>query len=117
MEIEIFNQNYTNDIIDQFQEIMLNEELKFFASDMLSYGFNNMQEIDEAIVRAIQICQTASIPLRKNFKSIYLSNNGGGIICDWKLSAFSRKLVILNAAATIPLVAKFQIGLLKIDCK
>ncbi len=115
MEITIFNQNYNNVVIDQFEEIMLDVELKFFASDMLSYGFS-VQEIDGAIERAIQICQTASIPVRNNFKSIYLSNNRE-ILCDWKLSVFSRKLVILNAAASLPLVAQFQLELLKMDSK
>lgn len=117
MEITIFNQNNHNDVIDQFEEILLDTELKFFASEMLLYGFNNMQEIDDAVERAMQICLTASIPLRKNFKSIYLGNNGGEVICDWKLSTFSRKLVVINADPSLPLVAQIQIELLKMDGK
>lgn len=116
MEIAIFNQKYSNDIIEQFEENILDAELKFYASDMLLYGFNNMKEIDDAIERAIQICHTASIPIRSNFKSIYLSNNRG-VICDCKLSDFGRKLLIINASATIPLVAQIQLELLKIDSK
>lgn len=116
MEIAIFNQNNHFDVIDQFEEVMLDAELKFFASDMLLYGFNNMHEIDQAIERARQICETADIPVRNNFKSIYLSNNGE-VFCDCKLSNFSRKLVMINADASLPLVAQFQIELLKIENK
>ena len=112
MEIKIFNQNYNNEVIEHFQDTMNDSELKFLASEMLKDGFNNMEEINDAINRAIQICRTASIPLRSNFKSIYLSNNGE-VICDWKLSSLSRKLVIINAAASLPFVAQIQIELLK----
>jgi len=116
MEVTILNQNNHFDSIDWFEEVMIDADLKYFASDMLLYGFNNMHEIDEAVERAMQICQTAAIPVRNNFKSIYLSNNGE-VFCDWKLSNFSRKLVMINADASFPLVAKIQIELLKTDKK
>ena len=88
--------------------------MKFLASDLLSNGFSDMRQINEAIDRAIQICLSSStFSIKKNFKPVYISDNGN-MLCDWKLSPIARKLVIVNADASIPIVAKIQFELLNI---
>lgn len=112
MKIVVYDQNIKNKALDQFYEIVADSELKFFASEMLLFGFNDMEQIEQAVERAIKICKSASIPVRKNFKSVYLSYQGT-VICDWKISSLGRKLLILNADASIPLVAETQVELIK----
>ena len=116
MELIIYNRNSGSKSIKDFYEQMSDSNLHFFASELLSYGFKNMSQIDIAVERAIQICKVAAVPLRKNFKAVYLSENGS-IVCDYKLSSLGRKLVILNADASIPFVARVQLELINKEIK
>jgi len=111
MNITVYQQDIKNEIIERFIENMLDTNLKFFASELRQFGFGDMQEIEQAVKRAIRVCQATSTPVRSNFRSMYVSDKRT-TICDWKLSSLARKLVIINSNASNPFVAKVQIELL-----
>ncbi len=111
MVIKVYTPNIRSLVINQFNESLLESELKYIASDLLLHGFRDMHQINEAINRSMQICLSSSLSIRTNFKPIYISKRRE-IMCDWKLSTLGRKLVLVNADASIPLVAKFQMELL-----
>lgn len=113
MSMTIYHNHLRNELLDRLLENLLDAELEYTASELfVSLGLIDPYKIDAAVARAIQICQTASIPVRNNFKPVYMSSHGQ-IVCDWRLSPLARKLVILNADASHPLVAKVQVELLK----
>jgi len=111
MDITIYHQQIRHKFLEDFNETILDGELTFTASELMNYGFTDRHQIENAIKRAIQTCQVAHIPVRNNFKTIYFSDHGE-VTNDWKLSALAKKLIIINADTSIPIVAQTQIKLI-----
>jgi len=97
---------------DHFFERLLERDLKLLASELIQYGFEDMSEIDTAVERAMKICVAAAIPIRSNFKRFYISIDGW-IVADWLISDLGKKLILINATASNPYVAKIQMALLQ----
>jgi len=112
MNITIYKDDYSNEVIKQFLESVLDLDLKYLASDLTNYGFSLSNDLDEAVERAIGICRTAEVSIRQNFKPIYIYGDGQ-LICDWRISELGRKLIILNANPSNPLVAIFQLQMIQ----
>lgn len=112
MSIIYYRDNSSNEVIQQFLESVLDLELKYLASDLTDYGFCLSNELTEAVDRAICICRTAEISIRENFKPVYIFGDGQ-LICDWRISEFGQKLIILNANPSNPLVASFQLQMIQ----
>ena len=110
MNIVLYNSSLYNKSYEEFKQLMFDIELSYLASELLNYGFISPNEIEEAVNRAVRICKTAGLNIKKNFKPIYVYKNGD-IVCDWRLSALGRKLVFLNANSDNPFVARLQIEL------
>ena len=68
MSITVYHREIKNEMIERFIENMLDADLEFFASELSQLGFRNMQEIEQAVARAIKVCQASSIPVRSNFR-------------------------------------------------
>ena len=96
---------------DELFDFLQDIRLTHLASDMFVYGFHNSNDLADAIERAMNVCRTLQIPIRRNFKPVYIYRDSG-IIKDWRLSDLGRKLVILNGNSKNPYVAKLQIQLL-----
>jgi len=92
--------------MDDFRDLYLGIQLKYFASDLLREGFTP-QDIREAVQKAMTACKTASLEVRKHFSLVYTQVSGGSIY-DCKLSKFGYALVLLNARPDIPIVARWQ---------
>lgn len=101
----------SSDAIDDFSKAVTDTELRYYASSLMELGIGSIDEIHGAIGRAMQICNALHVPVRSHFKVIYLYKNGT-LITDWRLSEMARKLVLLNADPTNPVVAKIQLRLL-----
>lgn len=114
MNIVIYRQSIRNEIIEQFWEALRDVELKYLASDLNNYGLDYAGDIEDGVQRAIRICKAADIPIRPNFKPVYVSWDGH-LVCDWRLSELGRKLVVLNANPSSPVVARLQLKLLGKD--
>ena len=96
--------------LEEFEEIYSGLSRKYFASDLSSLGIDNGQELTTAVQRAMQACRAAGLSVNRNFKKVYISK-GGDIFRDWKISALARKLIILNADPSNPIIAKLQVKL------
>lgn len=112
MNITIYRDNSRNNGVQSFIESILDLDLKYLASDLTNYGFNQKTELTEAVQRAIAICGTAEISVRRNFKPVFVYGDGQ-LARDWRISEFGRKLIILNADPSNPIVAKFQLQMIE----
>lgn len=112
MNVIICKNDSYNESFEEFRDKLFETELSYFASDLFNFGMISYDEIDIAIQRAINICKTAGLTIKQNFKPVYIYKNNE-IVCDWRLSALGRKLVLLNASANNPFVARLQIELLE----
>jgi hypothetical protein len=84
-------------------------ELRYYASDIMEkLGCEKDDEIDDAIHRVVQACQSLDIPLKRNFKRIY-RYDGIKMSTDWKISPLACYLLMINGNPCNPNVAKAQL--------
>jgi DNA-damage-inducible protein D len=110
MNVILLKNTLYSESFEEFRDKLFETELNYLASDLVNYGLNS-GEIDLAIQRAINICRTAGLTIKQNFKPVYIYKNSE-IISDWRLSALARKLVLLNGNTDNPFVARLQLELL-----
>jgi hypothetical protein len=99
-------------LIDDYDSITDESGLRYFASDAAQeMGFSGPEELQEAVLRAGNLCLAQGLPLKQNFKRIYRCTENG-VYCDWKLSVLAYRLVCLNGYTLNPRVAALQVKLL-----
>lgn len=103
--------------LDYLEEVMVGEffsplgdiDLLYYASDIMEkLGCEKDEEIDDAIQRVVQVCQSLNIPLKRNFRRIY-RYDGFKMSTDWKISPLACYLLMINGNPCNPNVAKAQI--------
>ena len=99
-------------MLDRVGESVLDRNLKYLASELSGYGIESGHELKQAVERAMQVCQSAELSVRSNFKAIYVCIEGQ-LYKDWRLSELGRNLILLNASPANPYVARLQLELLK----
>ena len=96
----------------EYWDTLNDTRLKYLAGDLHQYAISN-DEIQEAVDRAVKVCKATGIPIRENFKPVFVCRNHE-IEQDWRLSPLGRKLVMLNANPANPYVARLQMELVNI---
>ncbi|PHN06202.1 hypothetical protein [Flavilitoribacter nigricans] len=110
-EVVLFHTHYdANDSFDQFLDVLFYREMKYFASDLLEKGLSP-DEIQQAVSRAMLVGKTAGLNLRQHFTIVYTQYRGG-LMKDCKLSKLGYAMVLLNASASSPMVANWQMQVL-----
>lgn len=113
MELTVYHPwKYFHQALDRFQDAIEERALQFKASELAGTGLMDASEVASAVEKAIKVCQAGGISLRGNFRKIYIVNPDG-IVSDWMLSSLARKLVVLNANAGNPVIARVQLSLLE----
>lgn len=100
-----------NEPFEHIADTLFERKLNHFASELFGMGFSDSYKIEESIFRAIKVCNAAHIPVRENFKAIYVCSENE-ILRDWRLSNFALMLVVINADAGNPVVARTQVQLI-----
>lgn len=95
MELTIYNQRESFSSLYNLRESILDKNLKYLASDLVSKELNQATKIQIAVKKAIKICALEGIDVRSNFKPIYMCEKSQ-IMIDWKLSFLAKQLVIIN---------------------
>ena len=112
MQITII-QNHTSPIVDEFAEKMVTLNLLYYASEAAGeMDFDSIEEMHEAVKRAMELCISDGISLKGNFQRVYKCSDDG-IVYDWKLSVLAYKLVCISGKSSNPNVARLTIQLLK----
>lgn len=110
-DVILFQDRYdSNDSFDQFLEVLFYREMKYFASDLLKKGLN-LEDIQEAVSRAILVGKTAGLDIRQHFSLVYTPFQGG-LMKDCKLSKLGYAMVLLNARVSNPAIANWQMQVL-----
>lgn len=98
--------------MEEFVDAYILDSLQYRVSDFFDLGMEDEDELAEAINRAIRVCKSSGVSVEENFRSIYIVGEHG-ILRDWMLSILARRLILLNANPSNPIVARLQIKLLK----
>jgi hypothetical protein len=105
----------SSDHISNVLEDALNERnLIFTAASLTNMGFESMDEIAQAVERAITICNCNGLSVTEHFKTVYISDHDSHTVRrDWKLSKLGYTLVMMNGSCENPVVGRLQIEMLK----
>ena len=79
-----------------------------YASELAEQLRLGEEALDDAIERAFKACAALSIPIRKNFKSVFRTCDDH-LVTDWKLSALACYLIVINADPANHKVARMQV--------
>ena len=97
--------------LNEYLNAYFAQQMPYLASDFLKKGFSP-EDISEAVQRAMTICRTAGMDVRRHFQLIYTQYKNG-IVQDCKLSRVGFGLVLLNGRADEKVVAKWQLEVLE----
>lgn len=102
-------QTQTSPFVDDFVEKIATLNLLYYAMDAANeMEFDSIEEVQEAVKRAMELCISAEISLKENFQRVYKSSYDG-ILNDWRLSSLAYKLVCLSGRSSNPNVARLTI--------
>ncbi len=98
---------------EAIRESLTSRYLRHYAIDVLERaGIREEEEMDRALLRAMQVCQSLDIPLEENFRMVY-RNKDDKILKDFKLSELASSLLMMNANTTNVYVARTQVELIR----
>jgi len=112
MNVVIFQtQNEEQESLADFRDLYFNSQMKYFASDLLHEGLSPTA-IRDAVQKAIRVCTISDLEVRAHFQPVFTEMEGT-IIRDCKLSKLGYGLVMLNAEETIPIIAQWQLKVIR----
>ena len=95
-------------ILDDFQHLLEYKKLRYYASDLFDeQATNHEHHVQEAVKRAMQVCNTLNWPVSNHFKIVYKAF-GEEIGIDYKMSVLGAYLVLMNGNPNLQQVAAFQ---------
>jgi hypothetical protein len=102
-------------VVENFLEQLRELNLVRYASDAADdMEFEGIEEFNEAVKRAIELCIHAGIPVNQHFKRVY-KTSVNSIVYDWRISELGYRLICLNGSTSNPKVARMQMEVLKIS--
>jgi alpha-D-ribose 1-methylphosphonate 5-phosphate C-P lyase len=112
MLITTYYQFRENEALKTLQNVIEEQGLKYYAYDLYDLmHLNAYDELENAIARAIEICKTAHLPVRENFRIIFRDIDGD-LVQDWKLSSVAYQLIIINGNPANNRVAATQVKII-----
>lgn len=110
MELMVYPSYYEShaDLLDHLEEIAAERKLIHYASELLGRGFRNTDELEDALIKAFTEIRAARLPVHYHFKKVFISCEGD-IRYDWLVSDLGMRLIILNADANNPILARLKV--------
>lgn len=96
------------DFLDHLEEVIAEKGLVHYASSLLERGFHDEQELNEALYKACEAIQSARMPVHYHFRKVFICREGD-IQYDWLVSDLGMRLIVLNADASNPILARLKI--------
>lgn len=112
MQVVIYNTERVNPFLGNLEDNLMDFDLHHKGMELVSKGLMRFEELQLAVKRAMNICRTSNINVRRHFKAVYISREGI-LLRDWRLSDLARKLVLINGDSNNEIVAQIQLGLLE----
>lgn len=92
--------------LNRFAEMV---PMHFYASELAEkLGCTSADQLNGALNRTFNICETLGISVRLHFRKVYLYQDGQ-IYPDWKLSNLACYLLMINGNPCSPHVAEAQL--------
>lgn len=108
-----FEQTRTYSPLNEFLDSLAEQQLTYYASDLLEKRCcDSFEELGQAVRRATEVCHTMHLPLQENFKVVYRSQNGE-VMQDWRLSPMAYLLMVINSDSHNDVVARMQVEMVK----
>lgn len=83
--------------------------LRYRASQLYDFGFEDGESVNAAINRAMRLCRNMGDDPRRHFRPFYAVNTEGNeIYRDWRFSKFGFYMVLCNGNPGNPIVGAFQ---------
>jgi len=98
----------------EIDEIMQKGKVPFthLASELMEQlGYRDAKDLNDALLRAFEVCTAMRINIKHNFRKIYRYENDT-LVVDWHLSDLGSYLLMINGNPCNPNVAKAQMYLL-----
>lgn len=99
----------TDRIFELVAEAMDFPGLRYRASDLYEFGFEDGETLQTAINRAMRLCRNMGDDPRRHFRPFYtVSTEANEIYRDWRFSKFGFYMVLCNGNPGNPIVGAFQ---------
>ena len=113
MLVHIDVENYNSPHFEEFLHSLQERKLRYYASELQKIlELPQLNQLDEALRRAMHVCRSQQLELAEHFKPIYRCEETG-VLKDWKLSPLAWCLVMMNADPAYPEVARMQLALIR----
>jgi hypothetical protein len=111
--LQLHRNDFYTASIDDFLEALEQKEMQYSCAS-LQFVYHTPEEIQQAVLRSMRICNAMGIDLRQHFRRRFLSSEAiPELQIDWNLSKLAYCLMLLNGDADNKLVARFQWELLQ----
>ncbi len=100
--------------LEAFLEAYEYSGLQYSSKRLLRYGFDTREAIETALQRAVCICKSRGIPVKKHFRYFYqVDMVNRQVSREWRMSKLGYYLLLCNGAPGNPYVAAFQMEMLR----
>ncbi|QCW99491.1 hypothetical protein FGM00_04960 [Aggregatimonas sangjinii] len=100
-------------VLEAFQEALAYRSLNYTLNGLKRYGFENEQDINLAIKKAMTVCNGLGIDPKKHFGYFYkVDMLNKYVIREWKATKLGFYLVLCNGRSDNPFAGALQIEML-----
>ena len=96
---------------EDFEEKLAARDFTHYASQLLGKGFQDEAALYRAMHKAVDALVIAKMPVTRHFRCVYISKDGQ-LKKDFLVTDLGFRLIILNADAANPIVARLQVEIL-----
>lgn len=86
------------------EDLFFRRQCTHYVSQVMQQGIITADDLEQAVTKAIKTCALAGLPVHRHFQSIYVCDKETQK--DWLVSDLAFQLIVLNANATNPIIAK-----------
>lgn len=101
-------------VLEAFREAFEYSGLNYTSKHLGRYGFEGPSEVEAALQRAVCVCKSLGLPVKKHFRYFYqVDMINREVRREWKMSKLGFYLALCNGAPGNPYVAAFQMEMLR----
>lgn len=98
-----------NSEAEHFEEVLESIRFMYNCRHLSEAGLFRKEDINDAVGRAMLVCQLNGIDSRHHFKTVYVFNQADcSVTTDWCMTRQGLSLVIMNAPTPNLAIAKWQ---------
>jgi hypothetical protein len=98
-----------NEIVSRFEDVVNDCALCYRTVDLYKAGVETEADLNEALLKTIQILHKANLDTALYLKRIYVTEiESGKIYLDWRMSKIAFFFTILNAESQNPLILRWK---------